>query len=245
MKSETLDLSFISNFQHFYKPEYVTNKEVRKSWFYFCFYFLPICNKDWKDHIQMDRLNKTEIIYRQVTTSDEAIVNFFLQLWAPKIQIEKDSKWTTTTKFTKDGDQELKARLNEYSAIYQSITKYKSHNKGEFATIWNDIFWEEVQDHFPKAFQPDEINESYSSSLPLENEDVLNHIPLPGIDDDSKFSLFVEERKLSKISYQPDNQAENNIFLDKTHNESEEIKNENEDTNSIEEAIAQIDPVQL
>ena len=85
---------FSSNFQHFYIPEYVTNKEVRKSWFYFAFYFLPICNKDWKDHIQMDRLNKTEIIYRQVTTSDEAIVNFFLQLWAPKIQIEKDSKWT-------------------------------------------------------------------------------------------------------------------------------------------------------
>jgi hypothetical protein len=203
-----LDFSFISDLQYFYKSEYIKDKHVRKSWFYFCFYFLPICNKDWKDHLQIDRLNKTEIMYKQITTSDEALVNFFLQLWAPKIQIEKDNKWPEPTKTHGEGDQELKARINEYSAIHQTITKYKSHNRGEFATIWNDIFWEEVKNHFPNAFAKNDGNTLIPTDLPV-NEEV--NIPLPGIDEDNTLLLFVEKRKLST----PENSLENKTVIEK------------------------------
>jgi hypothetical protein len=194
IKTEKLDLSFINDMQHFYKTEYVNDENVRKSWFYFCYYFLPICNKDWKDHIQLDRLSKTEIIYNQISTSDEAIVHFFLLLWAPKIQIEKDNKWPVPPKTHGEGDQELKARINEYSAIHHSILKYKSHNQGEFASIWNDIFWEEAKKHFPNSFSKKNINQ-FMTSESSGNENLS--IPLPGIDDDNTFSMFVAKRKIT------------------------------------------------
>jgi hypothetical protein len=240
IKSDKLDFSFISDMQHFYKQDYVNDKNVRKSWFFFCYYFLPICNKDWKDHLQLDRLNKTEIIYKQITTSDEAIVNFFLQLWAPKIQIEKDNKWPTPIKTHGEGDQELKARINEYSAIHHSITKYKSFNKGEFATTWNDIFWQEVKEHFPNSFDQNNIDKM----MPTDTNEIDSDIPLPGIDDDHTFSMFVETRKLtSSATSSATNNIETNEENKNSKNSSDLLQsNENatEDANSIQAKITNV-----
>lgn len=57
--------------------EYINDKNVRHAWYIFCYHFLPICNKDWKDNLHKDRLQKETIMYKFITTSDEAIVQFF------------------------------------------------------------------------------------------------------------------------------------------------------------------------
>jgi hypothetical protein len=194
IKTKQIDLAFIDNMKNFYKMEFINDTNVRNAWYIFCFHFLPICNKDWKDNLQKDRLRKETIMYKFVTTSDEAIVQFFLELWAPKIKEEEKNNWPEVSKSYGTGDQELKARIDDYSLIHQTLTKYKNHNEGEFATLWNNAFYAELKLHHPTAFA--QVNETNSEPSNFIIESKIG-IPLPGIDDDSCLPLLVEKHKLT------------------------------------------------
>ena len=194
LKSGQINFSFIHQMKHFYRKEFVNDIEVRTAWYYFCFHFLPICSKEFKESLQDDLLKKKEIIFKTVTTSDEALVQFFIILWMPKLKIESENDWQRGKYST--GDQELRARIDEYSLIYQTIQQFKSYNEGEFAASWNDVFWEEVEKRHPKLFN---ISGTLGADNMLLGEDieVTNAIPLPGIDEDNVLPKLIEKHKLT------------------------------------------------
>ena len=196
---------------NFYKEEFKDNAAVRTAWYVFCYHFLSICSKELKDSLQDDLLKRKDIIYKSVSTSDEALVRFFIILWMPKLKEESDNFWQKRAYTT--GDQELKGRIDEYSMIYQTIHQSKMHNEGKLATSWNDVFWEEVEKKHPKCFE--RHNKLVAAG---ENMIAIEHgvsIPLPGMDEDNVIPQLIEKHKItfaiSETGPQPSEEDFNNV----------------------------------
>ena len=178
--------------KNFYNEEFKDTVEVRTAWYYFCYHFLPLCSKELKDNLQDDLLKKKEIIFKSVSTSDEALVRFFIILWMPKLKEESENFWQKRAYTT--GDQELKGRIDEYSLIYQTINQSKMHNEGKLAASWNDVFWSEVEKKHQKCF------ERYNKFVASGNMIAIEYgvsIPLPGIDEDNLLPQMIEKHKIS------------------------------------------------
>ena len=192
LQSGEIKFSFVTQMKNFYNEAYKNDVEVRTAWYYFCFHFLPICSKELKDNLQEDLLKKKEIIFKSVTTSDEALVQFFIILWLPKLKEESENEWESKSYTT--GDQELKGRIDEYSLIYQTILQCKMRNEGALAASWNDVFWEEVQKRHQKFFEQG-IKFVAGTSI-----NAIEHgisIPLPGIDEDNLPSNLIKKHKIT------------------------------------------------
>lgn len=219
IKTGKLDFKFVTNLKNVYKPEFANDAEVRKAWYYFGFYFLPLVNKDWKENLHISRLRKKSMICEHVTTSDEAIVQWFLELWEPKIKYEYENNWPPIKKSYGEGDQELKARQNEYIFIHQNLNQSKWVNGGEFASQWNDIFWEMVEVNNPSAFK-DIVPVLKQEEKKMENGEKT--VPLPGIDDNAMFPILLKKRKLSEL------------YTHKTENKNLDNNNQSESMMAIQ-----------
>jgi hypothetical protein len=188
---------------NFYSPEHELNEDVRKMWYVFCFHFLPKVNKEWKDCLQGSRLRKKTFIYNHITTSDEAIVNWFIKLWEPKIKEQYQKGWPIVPKSLGEGEQELKQRQKEYIRIHHNVHTYKSKDNGELACKWNDIFWEEVVANNPKVFKDTIHNLDKNipeTSLAIGEDDVL-----PDIDDDNDLPGYYGRRNTATIVSESNN----------------------------------------
>jgi hypothetical protein len=178
--------------KNFYNEAYKNDVEVRTAWYYFCYHFLPICSKELKDNLQDDLLKKKEIIFKSVTTSDEALVHFFIILWMPKLKEESENDWESKSYTT--GDQELKGRIDEYSLIYQTILQCKMRNEGALAASWNDVFWEEVEKRHQKCF---EQGNKFVAGTSIHGVEHGTSIPLPGIDEDCLLPKLIEKHNIT------------------------------------------------
>ena len=103
-------------------------------------FFLPKVNKEWKHSLQVSKLRKKTLMSSHITSSDVAIVQWFLQLWEPKIKEQEQNNWPSQQKSLGKGEHEIRSKQEEYVLIHQKINHYKTHNRAESFFKWNHIF---------------------------------------------------------------------------------------------------------
>lgn len=242
-----MDFTLLQSVPFFYSVDSENDKSVRKMWYIFCYYFLPKINKDWKECLQSSRLRKKSFIFDHITVSDEAMTQWFLNVWEPKILKEKESNWLLPERSYGEGEHELRTGLKVYVEIYNKITYCRKLDNGDAACRWNDIFWEEMVVNHPSAFT------EYSSQKQLDTTFVPvkstkeDTVVLPDIENDDEILELFKKRKsvtpilnsdgnfcsFSTVNYQSqniDNQVNENIQNDKDdgNNDQQEGSNSNQ-----------------
>jgi hypothetical protein len=197
---------------------------VRRFWYIYCFYFLTKINKDWNANLQPARLRKKAFIFDNITTSDEAMIHWFIKIWTPKLEQQSKNGWQTEEKGksvpemrSQSVEQELKAGLKDYVAIHHRILENKKSEQGALALRWNDIFWEEVVANHPSAFKDTtNVDNTHGMAIISDNNDEI--IVLPDADDDNVLlELFQKQKSLHAISASngPNNDMQTTSLLSK------------------------------
>jgi hypothetical protein len=183
----------------FYNADFETDKNVRNMWYLFCYNLLPHVNKDWKASLKGARVRKKIPIYKHITTSDEALVLWFIKIWTPKLQDLWKRGWPKLPRATGKGEeQELKVHQKTYVQYYKSIQGNRKREDGGVAFRWNEIFWEEMVTNHPSWFETPNISiqETMNTSNDLETKDPDGL--LPDIDDDNEVLLSLFSRRESE-----------------------------------------------
>lgn len=199
IKNSQLDFASLQHLDLFYDSKFEQDKDVRNMWYIFCFNFLSKINKDWNNCLQPSRLRKKTFLFDHITTSDEAMTQWFIKHWEPKIKEQQENGWPPMEKSRGEGDHELKAGQKDYVALYQKILQSKTIENGELACRWNDIFWEEMESNHPIAFIEDQAQST--TAVMNESKSNLNEeiIVLPDIDDENIFLDLTKKRKSANI----------------------------------------------
>lgn len=199
VKINQLSLEMFGSINNFYKEEFEQDKNVRTLWYLFCYHFLPVINKDWKDCLTGSRVLKRVFLYEYISTSDEAMVLWFLKNWVPKIKDQAEKKWPGLPKTPVEGEQELKSGLKEYIQYHSLISTFKNKENGELACKWNDIFWEEMVANNPNIFN-NKNSENKQELVVMEQQSNEDVVVLPGIDDDNDdlIGCFSKRKSLKK-----------------------------------------------
>lgn len=222
IKNGTMDFDQLKLVNHFYDPLKENDSNVRRMWYIYCAYFLTKINKDWNTNMQPTRLRKKSFMFDHITTSDEAMTQWFLKIWGPKIEIQSKNGWPTEKKSKGDGEHELKAGLKDYVALHHHITYRKQFDQGAVALRWNDIFWEEMIKNHPTAFEELSKPEMFESDLfNIDNSDSI--VVLPDVDDDNVvFEMLKKKKHLNAISEsaRQDGSIQGNISIPNVNFES-------------------------
>ena len=125
---------------------------------------------------------KKELIYDYITTSDETVTLWYLDLWLPKVKEQHANNWPVVPKSSGEGDQESRTKKKEYAIIYKKINDVKKINKGELAFRWSNIFWEELTVRHPSMFKSEV---SVKKNLNISNEENEEAIFLPDMDEEN------------------------------------------------------------
>ncbi len=107
--------------KHFYDPEHEDDELVVDAWYYYVLKFLPLVNKDWRDCVSPDKLVNQTSMFCSVTISDEALVRWFIQLWIPILEKQKEEGWIST-KSTGKGPHDTKANIKYYTLLHHDIS---------------------------------------------------------------------------------------------------------------------------
>ena len=185
----------ISDVKKFYLPYMEHDPNVRYMWYILWYYFLPKVNPNWKSFLKVNTIKKKELIYDYITTSDEAVTLWFLDLLLPKVQEQHAKNWPVVPKSSGEGDQESRTKKKEYSIIYKKIHDSKKLNQGELACCWSNVFWEELTVRHPSMFKSEVSNKK---NLNTSNEENEEEIFLPDIDEeDNDLKLYFNIRQTS------------------------------------------------
>jgi hypothetical protein len=206
IKNNQWNFDSIQLMKHFYDPSYEFDKDVREAWYIYCFYFLPKVNKGWKDCLQTSRLRKKTCLFNHVTTSDEAIVQWFLELWVPKIAEEQKNNWPVQKKSFGEGEHEIKARQKEYVLIHNRVHYGRQREGKEVAFKWDDVFWQEAVVKNPNAFAEESIEKSKGNTLIYEQvQEEEACIPLPGLDNnDDLLQVLLNKQRSQELTNSSD-----------------------------------------
>jgi hypothetical protein len=163
----------------FYNNNYQDNEEVRHAWYIFVLKFLPLVNKQWRDCTAPDKLKKKTSMFRSITISDEAIVQWFITLWVPLLEDRRKNDWVYSENKTGKGKHDIKVNSDSYTIIHMEIENARKDR--DRAVRWNNIFWEEVEIRNRKMFEEQhEKKDTYKSTS-------AQYLPLPGLNEDQAY----------------------------------------------------------
>ena len=198
-KSNQLSFEMLESIQKFYKEGFEQDKNVRSLWYLFCFHFLTVINRDWKNCLKGSRVLKPTFLYEHISTSDQAMVLWMIKSWEPKIRDQAERNWPGFENTAAEGEQELRAGLQEYIGYYTLISNFKQKQDGELACKWSDIFWEEMVVNHPNIYKKGstEIQNQLLENNEQSSEDA---VVLPGMDDDNNdlIGAFNKRKSIKK-----------------------------------------------
>jgi hypothetical protein len=232
LKSNELAFEMLESLNCFFKDGFEQDENVRKVWYIFCYHFLPLINKDWKKCLVGTRLLKPTFLYDHITTSDQAMVLWFLKNLEPKMKLRKANNWPPATSNNPvEGEQELKAGLKDYISYYNLISEFESKEEGEVAGRWSDIFWDTMIVEHPRIYKKEILEgETYSGENNSEEQEAL--IILPGLDlATKKPERFGHRKSLRELNDINNNNVvaseneSNNIALSEERNSNNDIEN--------------------
>jgi hypothetical protein len=178
-------LYWVKLMKFFYDEDKETDEDVLEAWYNYCFYFLPFVNKQWRGYLAPFILKEMNCIFQCVTSSDEAIVRWFLTMWYKIIIEEIQSGTLNVVKKGKGyGPHDIKNNIDSYTRLYGNIKKCRQDKETKIR--WNAIFWKEVKNRSKDMFVKKEqtkYKNSYSKKI---------YEALPDMDDDDDLFGYKE-----------------------------------------------------
>jgi hypothetical protein len=165
--------------KNFYHPSYENDEKVCFAWYKYVLKFLPLVSKQWRRHVSNDNLKHQKSMFLSITISDEALVRWFIVLWIPIIESNKNNEWKVKDKSSGRGPHDTKRNIDLYTVIREEVgCARKDHHT---AARWNDIFWNEVKKRNSELFlKRAELNYAPSDGR-------FCRLPLPDLDEDQEF----------------------------------------------------------
>jgi hypothetical protein len=186
MKEPAENTMFDKNLMnHFYDSNYITNEIVLDAWFKYVYLFLPLVSKQWKDCVSGIRVKNQQIIFQIITVSDEALIQWLIELWFPRLDLKKNLNWPKEGKSTGKGKHDIKEKRNEYAIIHSKLDNVRT--KIENILLWNKKFWDMLSERKSELFEKKNIDRP-NRSLYKDME-----IPLPGLNEDQDYSCFIKK----------------------------------------------------
>jgi hypothetical protein len=170
----------ITLMEHFYDASFEKDEKVRYAWYLYVLKFLPIVNKQWRDSTSPEKMKFKLPMYKIISISDEALVQWFIILWMPIMNERNAKNWEYEGNVTGKGPHDTKRNINAYSITHTNIEKSRKNKK--VAVRWNAIFWEEVQKRNEAMFENKEPSKKKSSST-----NTTQYLPLPGLNKDQDY----------------------------------------------------------
>jgi hypothetical protein len=176
------------------------DEDVLDGWYNYCFYFLTKVNKEWRDYIAPERLQQKNCIFEVITSSDEAIVRWFLQLWLPILKKELVDDPNQLRKNKGEGPQDIKHNIDKYTNLYKEISTSRTK---ENKIKWNTLFWKEVEKRNKDMYNKKEKQKYTYTHNKKQSQ------PLPGYDDDEDLfaynTVHVHDESDDNLNIEPDN----------------------------------------
>jgi hypothetical protein len=181
MVNKNKELNFdIDKMKHFYCQKYENNLEVRETWYIYVLKFLPLVSGKWKKLVSNNNLQNTNSMFNAITTSDEALVRWFIVLWMKSFDDIKEKKILESDKSKGKGPHDIKSNIKLYTILHCEIEEARKDFGA--AVRWNKIFWDEVKTRNSALFEMRKEQCKYSTI-----ETNSNELQLPGLDEDHKF----------------------------------------------------------
>ena len=199
MKSNDLEMFDVNMMKYFYNPEYIDNVQVKNAWYIYVYRMLPMVNKRWRDNISSERIKNQELLFKSISISDEALVQWLIILWYPVLEKRKIGGWQNESKSTGKGPHYTKQNKNIYIMFHNNIEK--SRIDVQNAVIWNNLFWEQLRTKHIELFTEKKDNRFSSKSL-YDNVEFC----LPGMNEENDFLLMFNAAEAITMS-SPSKQA--------------------------------------
>jgi hypothetical protein len=167
---------------YFYNPEFESDNEVLDAWYNYVLKFLPLVNKKWREMTTNDKLRNQQSMFHSITISDEALVQWFIQLWEPilnnrlnkKLCVNEDNKKEHVRK-----PHDTKQNIKQYTLLHHNITIARRDYNA--AVRWNNLFWGEV-----KKKNSDLLKQKTPNKYSRYNNDI-SELPLPDLNENQEF----------------------------------------------------------
>ena len=177
-EEQMFDVDLMSNF---YKNEFEKDEKTINAWYMYVMYFLPLVSKKWRNLVSTEKLELSTSMFKAISISDEALVQWLILLWNPIIMAQKEKKWILEKKIKRKGPHDSKHNIALYSKLHNEIEINRKQSLN--AVKWNELFWNEV-----KKRNKDQLEQlqSKKKSKCAEMQGSKNLVQLPGINDDEE-----------------------------------------------------------
>jgi hypothetical protein len=179
---------------HFYDPRYVDDLKAMDAWFKYVYEFLPCVSKAWKDCLTSQRVKTQQLIFQHVTVSDEAIVQWLINLWYPKKKKRQENNWPEEPKSRGKGQHDIKKSKNAYTLVHNSLEIARKDIRN--IVVWNHKFWKIMKETKSDLFDTNKERKS--------NRSIYDHninVELPGVNDDQDIgSMITAANALAQLS---------------------------------------------
>lgn len=210
--------------QNFYKKEFERDAKTIDAWYTYVIHFLPFVNKKWRHFVSSDNLPLSTSMFKAITISDEALVQWLIILWIPIIKDRKSKNWILDEKDKKKGPHDTKHNINLYTQIHNELEMKRQNSLA--AVTWNEIFWNEVKKKNKEQFEKLETTKKSKYSAISMSKNLLS---LPGIDQDQDylvdFAMKYDAAKTLKsfspvkTKYNEEEDEEEDALIGDQHNE--------------------------
>lgn len=195
MKGNGESLYWVHLMPDFYDESKEDDEDVMEAWYNYVYYFLPHVNKDWRTAVNQDNLNKTKRMFPTLYVSDEALVQWIIEIQLPKVEENYKIGFDKVEKNLGKGKHDTNVNIERYTILHEHI-KLRRQNY-ETALRWNELFWMEVKKkHADKFNKRKEIDQPSKVSL-------KNTLPLPDINEEEDMYELFKKSKSSNDEIKP------------------------------------------
>jgi hypothetical protein len=189
-------LYWVPLMRYFYDETKEDDIDVMEAWYNYVFYFLPTVNKAWRDATSSHNLRNKRIMFPTLFVSDEALVQWFIEIQLPKVEENYIIGFDKVGKNYGKGKHDIKENSERYSILHQQISQRRK--KYECALRWNQLFWMEVEKRHEAKFK--NRNESNSPS----KTSLKKTLPLPDMNEEEDIFEMYKKIKTNNDEIQPD-----------------------------------------
>ena len=173
------DTSLMTNF---YKSEFENHEQTIEAWYIYVMHFLPFVNKKWRTYVANEKLSLATPLFKAISISDEALVQWLITLWMPIIKERQAKNWVLDAKDKKKGPHDTKHNIPLYIQIHNDVENKRKDNLA--AAKWNQLFWNEVKKRHKEQLESLETNKKSKYS---NNHHTKNLLTLPDVDIDQDY----------------------------------------------------------
>jgi hypothetical protein len=199
IKDNKESLFWIPLMKHFYDVNKEDDPDVLDAWYQYVFYYLPTVSKQWRISLNVDNLKNRRMMFPILSVSDEAVVQWFLEIMLEKVEERYKLGFKKEKDFGK-GKHDTNINIERYTILHSEISEKRKNY--ECVIRWNKLFWLEVEKKHADRFNKKRNMETTTKSS------IKNTLPLPDMNEEEDIFEMYSQRKQQKfndnIEVQPD-----------------------------------------